>query len=272
MPYLVQLPRTVPHVVAVVDRIGADLYAFGSVEHPELVRDVTVTGGDHPITKVHPGGWSNRRYHTRAENLWDANAGQVAAEVERLVPEVKAELVVLAGDVRARQLLREQLGPATRALVAETAAGGRSVGDDEDALAAAVADVVEQRYARDRDALVDRYRSQAGNPDGVDASRDRQDGLAATVEALREARVDTLLLRDDPRAGGTLFTGPEPTHVALEADTLTALGVSKPRPDRADAVLVRALAGTDARLLVLDDEQDGAQPELADGIGFVARF
>src|SRR4051812_48043920 len=239
MPYLVQQPRTVPHVVAVVDRVGADLYAFGPVERPDLVRDETVTGEDFQIRKIHPGGWSSRHYEQRAENLWEQNAGRVAAEVDRLVGEVGAELVVAAGDVRARAALGDRLGSRSRDLLVELDRGGQSVGDDEDALADAVAAVVEERYARDRDALVDRYLSHAGN------TGDQRDGLPATVEALREARVDTLLLRDDPRAGGTAYVGPEPTHLALEAATLTALGVSVPRPDRVDAALARALAGTD---------------------------
>jgi hypothetical protein len=261
LPWLVAQPRTVPHVVAVVDRVGADLYAFGPAERPDLVDEQTVQGGDRPIRKIRPGGWSNSRYQKRAENLWESNASQVAAEVDRLVTEVGAELVVAAGDVRARAALREHLGARAGQALVELDRGGRAPEADLDSLVGEVTEVVEERWARDRDALLDRYRS--GDPG------DPRDGLPAVVAALAATRVDTLLLRD-PGPDATLHVGPEPTHLALTADTLTSLGVRDPRPEQAGAALVRAVAGTDASLLVLDD--DSKLPDLADGVGFLPRY
>lgn len=264
LPWLLAQPRTVPHVVAVVDRTGADLYAFGPAEEPDLVDREVVRGAERPITKIRPGGWSNSRYQRRAENLWDRNAGDVATEVDRLVTEVGAELVVAAGDVRARAALRDQLGARAGQALVELDRGGRSADADSDSLVTELAALVEERWARDRDAVLDRFRT------GAAGATERRDGLPATLGALAEGRVDTLLLRDDHDPDATVHIGPEPTQLAPDAATLTGLGVAHPLPERAGAAVVRALAATDAALLPLD--AGAAGPDLADGIGFVPRF
>src|SRR4051812_39104307 len=62
-PPLAEAPAELPHVVVVVDRVGADITAVG----PGGERDRTVTGETWPIQKVHAGGWSERRYQASVE-------------------------------------------------------------------------------------------------------------------------------------------------------------------------------------------------------------
>ncbi len=74
-------------------------------------------------------------------------------------------------------------------------------------------------------------------------------GVAAVVEALRKAQIDTLVLSDDPSSTLTAWIGPEPLQLALSREDIDALGVEQPQQDRLDAALVRALAGSAAALL-----------------------
>src|SRR4051794_20058361 len=81
--------RSIPHVVLLVDREGADLIGFRR-EGPDTIR--TVDGVDGPISKVAPGGWSQRRYQQRAENTWEHNARNVADALTQLVEQIDARL------------------------------------------------------------------------------------------------------------------------------------------------------------------------------------
>src|SRR4051794_15580584 len=121
-PLLEWHQQTVPHVVALADRRGADLLVFA---HDDTVQVNEVGDSDDPITKSAPGGWSQRRFQQRAENTWEENAREVAAELTRLVDEAHARLVAVAGDVRAVQLLRDHLDHRIDELVHEIG-GGRS--------------------------------------------------------------------------------------------------------------------------------------------------
>ncbi|GAA4315612.1 hypothetical protein GCM10023178_25710 [Actinomadura luteofluorescens] len=94
-------------------------------------------------------------------------------------------------------------------------------------------------------------------------------GLDATTEAVRQARVETLLLADEPDSQARLWVGPDPSQVATTAEELREeFGVSDPREERADAALVRAAAATDGELVVLPS--DGPAPALQ--VGAVLRF
>jgi hypothetical protein len=105
LPLLAAAQMAVPHVAVLTDRTGADIAARvanggGRSEH--------VAGRASPyIHKPQAGGWSQPRYHHRAEALWESNAGEVADALTRLVDQVRPRFVAAAGDVRALQLLRE---------------------------------------------------------------------------------------------------------------------------------------------------------------------
>jgi hypothetical protein len=60
------------------------------------------------------GGWSQPRYQRRAEDSWQHNAMAVADAVTQATRDLHAGLLLVAGDVRAVQLLRDHLPPETR--------------------------------------------------------------------------------------------------------------------------------------------------------------
>jgi len=266
MPMVAQLGARVPYVLALVDRTGADVTVVGP-DHSGREQQA-VEGDTHQIRKVGVGGWSHLRYQHRAEDLWEANARQVAEAIQSAVHRGGARLVVLAGDVRARETLRKNLDERSAELVVELQTGGRAGGIDEQKLDDEV-DTAVARAALDADqAVVDRFaeaygRARSGAGDVLAVA-----GIADTVAALRQAQVETLLLVDDPSSDERAYVGPEPVHLALSADELTALGVAEPVQDRLDAALVRAVAGTDASIVTLA----GGQLDLPQGIGATLRY
>ncbi len=264
MPMAAQLAPVVPYVLALVDRTGADLTVHG----PAGEWSLEVEGETHQIRKVGVGGWSHLRYQHRAEDLWEANARQVADAVEVAVRATGARVVVLAGDVRAREILRKVLAEPAAELVVELQTGGRADGIDEDKLAGEVAATI-ARVAADADqAVVDRFVEARGRAVAGVGDVRAVDGVAATVAALRKAQVDTLLLVDDPSSDATAWVGPEPGHLALTREELVELGVTAPVEDRLDAALLRAAAGTDAALVTLAP----GQVDLREGVGATLRY
>lgn len=175
--------RSVPHVIVVADRAGADIM---SVDSGSLVEAIDVEGDTEFIHRGHQGGWSQRRFQQRAENLWESNAAQVAEVVAKVARDCDARLVAVAGDVRAVGFLREHLPKDVASITHELS------GNSEDRIAIetvrATADVV----ARDTRAVIEAHRDACGTGRGAD-------GATATTEALAVGRVDTLLVHDDPR-------------------------------------------------------------------------
>src|SRR5205823_5033341 len=93
-PLLARRQLDVPYVVALVDREGADIVV---VERGGAAHDQKVSGASGPIRKSAPGGWSQKRYQTRAEETWARTSRDIAEEIVADVDASGAELVVLAG-------------------------------------------------------------------------------------------------------------------------------------------------------------------------------
>jgi hypothetical protein len=246
-----------PHVVVLADRRGADLVGFAA-SGAELRRQA----GDveYTLPKNSPGGWSQPRYQRRAENSWEHNADDVAKELTALVEQVGARLVVVAGDVRAVQLLRDAL-PGEVAGMLHVVDGARSgvnpLDDIAEEVAAAVGTVVE----RDTAAVLGKLAEELGQDDrGVE-------GPARTLEALAAAQVDVLVVRHDPALDRQAWFGPEPTQIGLTEDTARALGVDQPVAGPLVDVAVRAALATSATVRIVPG---GTAPR--DGLGAILRW
>ena len=256
VPVLEWRQSSPPHVAVLADRRGADLFGLRAAA-PNLQREAG--GGDDPLAKSSAGGWSQRRYQQRAENTWERNADAVASEVARLVDQVDAALVIAAGDVRALQLLREAL-PGEVLDKLEVIGGGRSPDGSADAMVAAVDRLVERTVAQDTAILLQKFEEELGQ-------RDRAvDGPSGTFEALAMARVEILLVHDDPDDDRQAWFGPEPTQVGLAEDTVLAMGVDRPRQARLADVAVRAALGTGAGVRVVPSNT------ARDGLGAILRW
>ncbi len=162
--------------------------------------------------------------------------------------ETGAEVVAVAGDVRATQLVRDNVAERTRDLISVLEGGGRSAGASDERLTEQLTSLTESRAAARAGAAAESFREQRER--GGRAA----EGLVAVVEALRRAQVDTLLVPpnwDDPEPA---WFGPDPALLGLKTDDLTALGVPDPEQAPVVDVVLRAAAGTDARVVVVPDD------------------
>ncbi|BCB77266.1 Vms1/Ankzf1 family peptidyl-tRNA hydrolase [Phytohabitans flavus] len=263
MPLVAQRGEEVGWLRVIADRAGGEVSVFdaGGVRPSGggVLRSETVRGTEsYPIRKVKPGGWSQARYQREAETTWQRNTNDLAAATAHLADAMGPDVLVLGGDVRARQLLLEQLPKRWRDRAVVTDAGTRASGADpgplDEATTVAVANVADQRT---RDA-VDRFAEQEG----------LGNGLAAVVTALQREQVEAMLIVDDPSSTDQLWIGPEAPQLALDPAQLREMGVEEPIRVRADMALVRAIAGTGADLLLVGPDD----ADLTHGVGAILRY
>ena len=236
-PLLAATQRLLPHIVVVTDRLGAELIV---VKPDRLDLHAVVTGDRTFITKSAPGGWSQRRFQQRAENQWQANAGSVAETLTRLVDAHAPRLVVVSGDVRAVQFLRDQLPTRVSGLV-------REVQGEHADLAEALRrteQVIAAQAETETEAVLEVYQRERGQRDLAAA------GPAETLHALARGQVDVLLLDPTVTRQRRAWFGPLPHQVAETAQELRADGVPEPGQAPLEDVAVRAAFGTGASVRI----------------------
>lgn len=256
VPYIEWQQDNPRYAIVLSDRIGAEINIVGGFEVDE---NVEVDGLEEPLTKVNPGGWSQRRYQQRAENTWEANAKEVAAELANIASDEDIEFLVIAGDVRSRTFLQENLGvdlPQVE-VDSEPVVSLEEIRDD---LESAVAAYIGQTTK----AVIEKFHEERGQDDLA------AEGVDATLEALRIGQVDTLLVSGDLDGGTAWFTTGDLTQASLEKGTLTDLGIGDVAEGDAVDVLVRTALGTGARVAVLPALPGDQGP--AEGVGALLRF
>jgi Bacterial archaeo-eukaryotic release factor family 2 len=265
LPLLEAGQAAVPHVAVLTDRTGADMAARVA---DDVARTERVSGRVTPhLHKPQAGGWSQPRFHHRAEAIWESNAQEVADALTRLVDQVRPRFVAAAGDVRALQLLQEHAPKRVRELLTV-------VGGEHGALEAVFAEadkLVVATVEADNRALLDRFGEELGQA-AAGADTRAVEGAAATLAALGRGQVETLLLTglflDDER---TAWFGPAPTAVGADRDALAGLGVPDPVEGRLIDLAVRAALGTGAGVRVLE-VADRSRHGPAEGLGALLRF
>jgi hypothetical protein len=261
VPLVDALGLQIPHVVVLADRSGADVLAYTSGPDPD--ETATVTNTRWPNRKVHAGGWSSRRYDHDVEESWEASARDVAELVGRVARDVDARIVMASGDERALQLIPQHLPTELVDRFVAIGGGGRADDGSADVIAAEVLRVLSDTIAGDTIELLEKFSEERGQNDRA------ADGPSATLECLRKAQVETLILTDARDTRRTAYVGPEPTHLALSAQELLDLGVEQPWEAPLDEVLVRAALGTGATVRFVGG---GMEQSPTDGVGAVLRF
>ena len=263
-PFIEWRQASPTHVTVLADRTGADITVMGHEQEPV---DTSAGGDDFPITKVKPGGWSQLRYQHRAENTWQQNAKDVVQELTDIYHRFGPQLVVAAGDVRAIELIQQDLPKEIldRTVVVE----GSRAEDGSDALfqQRVAEQLAEAVRSADREILA-KFGEERGEQDRA------SDGVPATLAALLAGQVDILILRpavDDERRA---FYGAEPTLVADNAADLEALGATDVRQGLLIDVAIRAALNTSAGVRLISDDSltvpDGSLP--TDGVGAILRW
>jgi hypothetical protein len=264
MPLVRLMARAQPYVVARVDRRGSDITVVGMTGRG---RDHSVEGDNEVIHKVPGGGWSQRRWQTRAEDSWDQNARSVAGELDSIVRTSAPDLVLLEGDDHAVSEVMDHLGPQAAERTVRLDMGGRAGGAGSVAARRAVADALQRHRDAVRAELLGEFAARLG---GDGAPKAAVEGLDDVVAALQEGKVEHLLIDDDAASPLNLWVGQSPlslsTTRAGAAENSDTNGQAVQR-DRADAVMLWSLAGSGGAMTLL--EAGDARPR--QGIGALLR-
>lgn len=244
LPLLRHLSAATRYLVVETSRDGADI----QLETSGRARSDATTeieGSTGNLTKVQTGGLAHATYHRHAEHVWKHNQDEVATAVSALIREQHPAFVVLAGDVRARQMLSEALSDTERALVLEVDAHTRTEGADSTELDAAVTETLAERMQT----AIREVRDRAATDNGTSGA----EGIVEITAALQQARVETLLLDgrmlDDDRTLLALAAAPW-----VAADESERLGATVLATVSAAEALARAAILTDVRVLIEEDE------------------
>ena len=241
LPVLRQLPGRVPHIVVLTDRVGADVTYVSSPG--QVIESETVEGDSFQIRKFQGGGWAHHRYQHNAENKWVHNADDVAEHIASVVRRVHPRFVLLAGDMRARQILTDRASGLWSDLIVSMDEGGRAAGADREPVERRAAELVAEHEARDEADAVEKIASAGAHGLAVT-------GTANVVEALRKAQVETLVLAD-PADDEKLFVGASPLELGVDQADMDALGVQEASSVPAETALLAAAVASTAGVVVV---------------------
>ncbi|MCU1442005.1 MAG: hypothetical protein JWQ59_155 [Cryobacterium sp.] len=244
IPLLKHQPEEFSYLVVETSRDGGEvrLYRAGAAG---TVSEDQVKGRTDTLHKAHAGGWRQDRNQDHVEEIWKQTQSQLATTVDEIVRTRHPRLLVVAGDIRARQLLADELSAESRAILAIEPTNTRADGASDEALVDRINEEIERVLQDDKSDVVDRLEIHKGRGDNT-----VEFSFGAIVQALAAAQVDTLVmdtarLRDHP----LLALDAEPWIAAAPEDALNA-SVLKSVP--APVAMVRAAVLTDARVLFAD--------------------
>ena len=241
LPVLAQLPGRVPRIVALVDRTGADITV--SAVPGQTIEEQEVAGDTFQIRKFQGGGWAHHRYQHNAENKWVHNADEVAASIGSMARRLSPRFVLVAGDVRARQILTDRASDLWSDLIVSMDEGGRAAGADREPVDAREAELVAEHEARAIAEALEQI--EAASAHGLSLS-----GTPDVVEALRKGQVERLVLADE-LDDEKLLLGGSPLELGTTHEDMAALGVDAAHSVPGDRALLAAAVATRASVEVV---------------------
>lgn len=220
LPLIRHTDLDIAAVTASVDRTGADITLSYARRAGGEAFSATTEGSTENIKKVPVGGWAQGRFQHRTEEIWRRNTEEVAAEINRLVEQERPVAVVIGGDIRARDLVLDQLSKRSRSIATTVDIHTRAGGADPEVMNTAAEKALAEAQARSQQQLLEKLAEEKGQNSAGAAF-----GVGSVVHALQQAQVQSLVLSDqltaDPGAGNTA-TDPE-SHPAR---TMLVLGAS----------------------------------------------
>ncbi|NII40953.1 hypothetical protein E9228_001589 [Curtobacterium flaccumfaciens] len=246
VPLLAHRPLDVPFLVVEVGRGGGGYraYRLGHADHPDQREEQQVQGRTDTLHEFQGGGWAHLRWQHHTEELWRQNESEVAAAVQDAVDRLSPRLVIVAGDIRARQLLISELSKtkATASLVSEVPIDPRASDASEDGVREHVDIALARVVAQRRHDVEDLLRTHDGRGDGEVAV-----GLGPVVEALQQAQPAIVVLDPAGFADRTVLALDAAPWIATAPEQ--ALGAAVLGPVPAPVGLVRAALLTDAAVV-----------------------
>lgn len=210
LPLVLHHVHDLTYLLVEAGRDGGRISAYQASRRRRVWAD-ELHGATRHLTKVRGGGWAHGHYLKNTEEVWRRNAAQLAGEVERARQRTGAGLVVLSGDVRAREKVAGQVPTETGRLLVQLDTHTRTGGADQHALDDAVTDQLDDLAEQHERTALDLLAQRLGTGRGVT-------GLAETVAALRQAQVDVLLLDPAELAGCRLLALHSEPWVATDAE------------------------------------------------------
>jgi hypothetical protein len=193
LPLINVAASAVSHVLVEVDRSGAD-FSLRAPSDPHLAgssqalgEEASMEGGHDELHKAR-AGWRGHHFEARVEDSWERNAAAVAQRLDKLVRQYRPDLVLVTGDIRASNLLKEAVGQETAQRLVTVPGGGRNDGVDRDAFAVHMKQVVDNFIAYREKSALDKFQAEQAR-DGSSVA-----GVAEVHTALERGQVDELLI------------------------------------------------------------------------------
>jgi peptide subunit release factor 1 (eRF1) len=257
LPLLAWRDEHPTYAVVVATRAGGEIVVVQR-SRPTVEAEVQT---DEDVQLPNAGGWSQPRYQRAVKEEWKHIAKEVAEELRKVVVADDVEFVILTGDVRAVELLREQL-PKSVAQISHVLEGSPEAPFEE--IRERVVQEAVAYVARKLAAILDRFQEERGQHDLA------ADGVEATFEALRRASVGRLLVTENAPQGNAWFSRGTESAVALKKETLTDIGLSDVEQGDLIDVLVRGALGTGANVSELPALSEDRGPK--QGVGALLRY
>lgn len=244
LPALVAMPEPVTVVVAVVDRKRAEIHV---PVQGELREEVERIEGETslPVHKARPRGRSRHRFQERVDGAWLANAKTMAPAIVAAADEVDADLIVIAGDVRERNLVRQEVDVLTPRAIVVIEEGSLARGADDEPLDRRIQELTHEYREQEMAQIAERFGAAAAQAEPLAVEE-----LGALVSAAQKGQIETLLV--DPLA-------PPPDQVWVSGDgqvigrdeaEVFALGGADPRAVPAVDALIHATVAQSGEVIV----------------------
>lgn len=247
------------YAVVLADRTGAEIHVVHKqaiTRSIEVERDLT----KQDVAMPQPGGWSQARFQRRAENLWEANAKEVADELGRVAQAENLEFILVAGDVSAVRHLKSHAADNIGPLLIDIDVHPNDLSEIQDELEQALSAYVGQRIKD----LLDKFQEERGQDDLA------TEGWERTMTALRMSQVGTLLISSDVEERSAFFVDADPNQCSADRGSLEGLGLGDVVEGPARDVVVRAALGTGADVRVIPSL--GPEHGPRDSVGSLLRF
>lgn len=204
-----------------------------------------VEGRTDTLHKIKGGGWRHDHLQNHTEEIWRQTQAELADTVDKIVHTHRPRLIVVAGDIRARQLLEGELSEESRAILAVEPTNTRADGSSDLALTERVDAEIARILAEDKQAVMDVLTMHDGRGDNL-----VELNFGGVVLALAAGQVDTLVLDSDRLRDRQALALDAPPWVATAPEDALDAKVLGSVP--AQLALSRAALLTDARVLFTD--------------------
>lgn len=248
VPLVAHRPVDLPFLVVHAGKEGGAFraYRLGHAPVAENTTEQQVQGRNDTLHYAKAGtGWKQPHWQQHTEEIWKQNSSETAAAVDEAVRTIRPGLVVVAGDVTARELLVKALSAETRALVSVFPGDPRADAGAKQAFVEHVETALARVVATRRHDLEDALRTHFGRGDNQVVT-----GLGPVVEALQQAQGATVALDAVAVGDRTLLALAGAPWVATAPEQAVGVPVIAAVP--AVCALVRASVLTDAELVLVN--------------------